>query len=101
MVEKDASVGDVAQSDETDGQDAAPEDFAATLARLESLVAQLESGELSLEASLVAFERGVHLTRDAQQRLENAELRVKALLEQPDGSFHEVPFDAGEADGER
>lgn len=101
MVEKDASVGDGAQPDETDVEDAAPEDFAATLTRLEALVGQLESGELSLEASLVAFERGVHLTRDAQQRLENAELRVKALLEQPDGSFHETPFDAGEVDGER
>ena len=49
----------------------------------------------------MAFERGVHLTRDAQQRLENAELRVKALLEQPDGSFQTVPFETGEADGER
>ena len=101
MAETDASISGAAQPDEPHVDARAPEDFAATLARLESLVAQLESGELSLEASLVAFERGVHLTRDAQQRLENAELRVKALLEQPEGSFQTVPFETGEADGER
>lgn len=71
----------------------APADFAATLDRLEALVGQLESGELSLEASLAAFEQGVRLTRDAQQRLDEAELKVRALIERPDGSLDTVPFD--------
>lgn len=68
-------------------------DFAATLDQLETLVARLESGELTLEASLAAFERGIRLTRDAQQRLDSAELKVQALLEQSDGSLQSVPFD--------
>lgn len=70
----------------------ASQDFAATLDRLESLVGQLESGELSLEASLAAFEQGVRLTRDAQRRLDEAELKVRTLLERPDGTFDEQPF---------
>ncbi|GHB12702.1 exodeoxyribonuclease VII small subunit [Salinicola rhizosphaerae] len=71
-----------------------PQDFATTLTQLEQLVAQLESGELTLEASLAAFERGIRLTRDAQGRLDNAELKVQALLEQADGSLRPAPFDA-------
>ncbi|WP_110650905.1 exodeoxyribonuclease VII small subunit [Salinicola peritrichatus] len=75
-----------------------PQDFATTLAQLEQLVAQLESGELTLEASLAAFERGIRLTRDAQNRLDGAELQVQALLEQADGRLQSVPF---ETDGFR
>lgn len=71
---------------------AAPRDFADTLERLEALVTRLESGSLSLEDSLAAFEQGVSLTRDAQQRLDTAELKVRQLVEQSDGSLAEVPF---------
>lgn len=79
-----------------------PQDFAATLAQLEHLVAQLESGELTLEASLAAFERGIRLTRDAQNRLDGAELKVQALLEQADGHLQSVPFETnGEPGHER
>ncbi|SDM90624.1 Exodeoxyribonuclease VII small subunit [Franzmannia pantelleriensis] len=75
----------------------APQDFAATLERLEALVARLESGELSLEDSLAAFEQGVGLTRDAQQRLDAAELKVRQLVEQPNGELGEAPFGAEDA----
>ncbi|WP_110685694.1 exodeoxyribonuclease VII small subunit [Salinicola aestuarinus] len=75
-----------------------PQDFAATLSQLEGLVSRLESGELSLEASLEAFERGIRLTRDAQRRLDGAELKVQALLEQADGGLEEVAFDAPQPD---
>lgn len=61
--------------------DAAPGDFAATIERLEALVERLESGELSLEGSLSAFEQGIRLTREAQRRLDEAELRVRTLTE--------------------
>ena len=54
-------------------------DFEATLKELEDLVKRMESGELGLEASLKAFERGVRLTRQCQAALKNAELRVRAL----------------------
>ena len=38
-------------------------DFEAALGELEALVERMESGELTLDASLGAFERGIHLTR--------------------------------------
>src|SRR3546814_939245 len=50
---------------------------------LEQLVEKMEHGELSLEQSLAAYERGVGLYRRCQQALEQAELRVK-LLSDPD-----------------
>lgn len=83
--------------------DAAPvsQDFASTLNQLEALVGRLESGELTLEASLAAFERGVQLTRDAQRRLDEAELKVRALTERSDGSLGEVPFDTSSVSPER
>ena len=59
-------------------------DFEATLKELENLVQQMESGDLGLEESLAAFERGVKLTRRCQAALQNAELRVRALTENDD-----------------
>ena len=61
-----------------------PIDFEATLAELEALVEKMESGSLTLEESLAAFERGVKLTRACQSALQSAELRVKALSEDGD-----------------
>ena len=85
------------------GDEAAPADFAATVERLEQLVERLESGELSLEGSLAAFEQGVRLTRDAQRRLDEAELRVRTLTEGEAGGVDLAPFTAppAEDDGER
>ena len=74
---KSAVSGDSAPDPELDGLD-----FEAALAELEGLVASMESGELGLEASLKAFERGVALTRHCQNALKNAELKVKVLTEQ-------------------
>jgi exodeoxyribonuclease VII small subunit len=58
--------------------------FEAALAELEGLVEKMEAGELSLEDSLAAFERGVKLTRHCQSALQAAELKVKVLTESGD-----------------
>ncbi|RUR30289.1 exodeoxyribonuclease VII small subunit [Vreelandella andesensis] len=68
------------------------QDFAATVLQLETIVERLESGELSLEDALTAFEQGVRLTRDAQQRLDSAELKVRALSEDQDGKLKVTSF---------
>lgn len=47
---------------------------------LEQLVEQLEQGDLPLEESLAAFERGVALTRACQAALKDAEQKVEILL---------------------
>lgn len=47
---------------------------------LETLVERLEQGDLPLEESLTAFERGVALTRNCQAALKEAEQKVEILL---------------------
>ena len=54
--------------------------FESSLERLHEIVEQLESGELTLEASLVLFEEGVRLSRTSQARLNSAEKRIEELL---------------------
>jgi len=63
-------------------------DFEHSLDELEQLVAKMEGGELSLDESLASFERGIGLFRHCQQSLQQAELRVRLLLdpEAPDGA---------------
>lgn len=66
-------------------------DFEQSLGALQTLVERLESGDLSLEDSLSAFEQGVTLTRECQQALTQAEQKVSQLLEQ-EGQPVTVPF---------
>lgn len=63
-------------------------DFEASLDALEQLVEKMEHGEMTLEESLAAYERGVGLYRRCQGALEQAELRVRLLSdpEQPDSA---------------
>jgi len=63
---------------------------------LEDLVGRMEAGELSLEESLAAYERGVGLYRRCQEALEHAELRMR-LLSDPSSPDDARPFDAGES----
>jgi exodeoxyribonuclease VII small subunit len=53
--------------------------FEAAYAELESIIAQLESGELPLEESVALYERGRQLTERCQAALDQAELRVSQL----------------------
>ncbi len=60
--------------------------FEASLGKLEHIVTQLEEGDLSLEESLKLFEDGVKLSRECQQRLDQAERRIEVLLKDKDGN---------------
>ncbi|HWP94333.1 MAG TPA: exodeoxyribonuclease VII small subunit [Gammaproteobacteria bacterium] len=70
-------------------------DFEAALAELETLVARMEKGDLSLEEALKQFERGIELTRACQHALKEAELKVQQLLERQ-GKQEIVPFEPEE-----
>ena len=78
----------------TDKSEVLP-DFEQALEELESLVEQLESGELNLDASLQKFKRGVELTRHCQGVLERAQQSVEQLLQNDDESTA-APFDSGD-----
>ena len=54
-------------------------DFEKSMQELETLVTSMEDGELSLEDSLQAFEKGVKLTRECQSALKKAEQKVQIL----------------------
>jgi len=74
-----------------------PQDFETALAELESLVGTMEDGSLSLEQSLLAYRRGVELTRVCQERLAQVEQQVKVL----DGELlRPLDADADAPDGE-
>jgi exodeoxyribonuclease VII small subunit len=65
--------------------------FESDLAELEQLVSRLERGEISLEESLQAFERGVNLTRTCQKALLEAEQKVQILIDK-NGNQNLEPF---------
>ena len=53
--------------------------FEAALSELESIVASMETGELSLEQSLAAYQRGAQLLQLCQSALRNAQQQVRIL----------------------
>jgi exodeoxyribonuclease VII small subunit len=77
--------------------------FEGALERLEGIVDRLESGELSLEDALAAFEEGVALSRRCAGELDAAERRIEVLVEQ-NGALASQTFDEpleDDADEER
>ena len=56
--------------------------FEQSLTELEQIVQNLEQGELSLEESMTLFERGLNLSKISQNKLQDAEQKIKILLEQ-------------------
>jgi exodeoxyribonuclease VII small subunit len=73
-------------------------DFETAMRDLEELVERLEQGDLPLEESLAAFERGVTLTRICQTALKEAEQKVEILLKKS-GEPSVQDFDADNAEG--
>lgn len=67
--------------------------FEDAMIKLEGEVKKLESGSLTLDESIAAFEEAVKLIGVCNKQLENAERRVRMLTEETDGSITDVPFD--------
>ena len=60
--------------------------FEGSLQELERIVRKLEDGDLALEESLKLFEDGVKLSRECQERLNQAERRIEILMRDGDGN---------------
>ncbi len=69
------------------------ETYDAIVARLERVVGELESGQLSLEQCIEKFAEGVQLAKDASRKLDEAERRVEQLVRSADGGDETVPFE--------
>ena len=64
--------------------------------RLEEIVKSLENGNAPLDESLKLFEEGVGLVASCKEKLDNAEQKVKILLEDGNGGFDEKDLDGTE-----
>jgi exodeoxyribonuclease VII small subunit len=66
--------------------------FEDELSDLEAIVTQIDSGELSLEESINAFERGVALVRSLNQKLDEVERRVEVLMRGAQNELKSAPY---------
>jgi len=82
-------------------KDATSKKFESALEDLEQVVEQLESGELSLEDSLAAFEKGVGLVKFCNQKLNEVEKKIDLLVKDKEGKLQLKAFaDLPEIDSE-
>jgi exodeoxyribonuclease VII small subunit len=75
-------------------QDLQEKNFEAALEELEEVVEQLETGELPLDESLVAFEKGVGLVVYCNQKLTEAEKKIELLVKDKEGKMQFKVLDA-------
>ena len=68
-----------------------PLSFEAGLQQLESIVKEMENGDLPLERSLELFESGMKLSESCRKQIEAAETRVEILLRRA-GEMQAMPF---------
>ena len=69
--------------------------FVSTLSEIEKIIESLEEGNLSLEDSIEAYEKGISLTKACQKMLSDAELKINKLSskEGEDVSFEDISND--------
>ncbi|MGD9850550.1 MAG: exodeoxyribonuclease VII small subunit [Nitrospirales bacterium] len=72
--------------------------FEKALERLETIVTQLEGGDLSLDESLKIFEEGVKLSKTCLKMLDDAERKVEILVKDKDGRKRLQAFSVGDED---
>lgn len=63
------------------------ENFEDSLAELEQIVSELESGNLQLYKALELFEKGVSIARECQKQLDSADQRVEMLLKDSENGY--------------
>ena len=66
--------------------------FEESLTELEGIVDKLEKGQLSLDESLMLFEKGIKLVRGCDMKLKSAQQKVEQLIEE-NGHIKEEPFE--------
>jgi exodeoxyribonuclease VII small subunit len=67
--------------------------FEDALKKLEKIVGELESGELSLDEALKIYQEGIELSRACSQRLESAKKKIDLLVKNKKGEFELEPFE--------
>ena len=73
--------------------------FEVALKKLETIVENLENGDLSLDEALKQYEEGVKMADLCTKRLTEAEKRVEVLMKMNPGKFKAVPFEGTASEG--
>lgn len=71
--------------------------FEKSISELEDIVMKLENGDLSLEESIKYFQKGVELSKQCSERLDEVEKKISILIKNDDGNFEEKPFDLSDS----
>lgn len=72
-----------------------PKSFEEALAELEQIVADIETGKIGLEESLIRYERGTFLIQHCRSVLNSAEKQVELLSKSDDGEIKSAPMPSG------
>jgi exodeoxyribonuclease VII small subunit len=80
-------------------KDSTNKKFETALEDLEQVVEHLDSGELSLEDSLAAFEKGVGLVKFCNEKLNEVEKKVELLVKDKEGKLQLKAFEDSSEDG--
>lgn len=83
------------ESDSAAANVSSPPSFESALGELESIVERMESGKLSLEDALAAYQRGVEVLRYCQSALQDADQKIRVLEA---GELREFPLPAASED---
>ena len=67
--------------------------FEQSLNELEVIATELEKGELSLEDAIMMFEKGMKLSKECSEKLDNAEKRINILVQNENGEISEENFE--------
>ena len=76
----------------------APKTFEEALSELEQIVADIESGQVGLEESLVRYERGTFLIQHCRGVLNSAEKQIELLSKTADGGLTSAPMEPADED---
>lgn len=70
--------------------------FEDKLKKLEELVSSLDKADLTLDESIEIFEKGIKLSKECSEKLENAEKKINILLSDENGNLKEEKFETNE-----
>lgn len=70
--------------------------FEESLGELEKIASNLESGDLGLDEAIAEFEKGIKLSKECSQKLDEAEKKINILVQNENGELTEENFIAEE-----
>jgi len=68
--------------------------FEKSMEQLETIIKELEGGDLPLEKAIERFEEGIKLSKFCSDKLDETEKRISVLMQEIDGRLQEVPYEA-------